>query len=142
MISGIPPSEFKESEIEKLVKNMLKSRALFGKSLNHIAGKRTVWMPYYRIRMEYWRSMESSKGKIGKRVPAETALNAMFCGCVNTESEFLMIFRPNYLKREAVPIAPAVDEVVGPASRVDFGRVLSSLVKKLNEGSKNMGLMS
>jgi hypothetical protein len=133
LISGIPPSESKESEIEKLVEGMLKRKALFGKTLKYIAGRRTMWMPYYRIRMQYWRSEERSKGKICEGVPTETALNAMFCGCVNGESELLMIFRPNYLRYETVPVTPAGDEVVGPASKIDFGAVLSGLVKKQDE---------
>lgn len=133
MISGIVPYGFKEIEIEKVVEGMLKRRALFGKSVKYVAGKRVVWMPYYRIRMEYWRSREGSEGKVGEGVPAETALNAMFCGCVNSESELLMIFRPNYLRYEARLVTPADGEVVGPASEVDLGGVLSGLVKKQNE---------
>lgn len=133
MIPGISPSEFRESEIEKLAEDMLKRKTLFGKPLKYIAGKRTVWMPYYRIRMEYWRSKEGSKGKIGGKVPAETALNAMFCGCANSESELLMIFRPNYLRHEVVPVTPVGDEVVGPVFKVDLEGVISGLVKKQNE---------
>jgi hypothetical protein len=133
LISGIPPSKFTETEIGKLVEGMLKRKTRFGKPLEYVAGKGTVWMPYYRIRMEYWRSREEPIGKTGEKVPAETALNAMFCGCVNGESELLKIFRPNYLRYEAVTIVPAADEFVGPASRVDFEGILSGLVKKLNE---------
>ena len=133
LMSGIPPSKFKETEIGKLVEGMLERKTLFGKPLEYVAGKGTVWMPYYRIRMKYWRSREEPIGKTGEKVPAETALNAMFCGCVNGESELLMIFRPNYLRHEAATIVPAADEVVGPASTVDFKGILSSLVKKLNE---------
>jgi len=133
LISGIPPSEFKEAEIKKLVEDMLKRKTLFAKPLEYIAGRGAMWMPYYRIRMEYWRSGKEPRGKTGERLLAETALNAMFCGRVSSESELLMIFRPNYLRHEAVSIAPAGDEVVGPASGVDFQRVLAGLVKKLNE---------
>jgi hypothetical protein len=133
LISGIPPSEFREAEIERLVEDMFERKTLFAKPLEYVAGKGTLWMPYHRIRMEYWRIREESKGKIGGRALAETALNAMFCGCVNSESELLMIFRPNYLKHEAVRIAPVAGEVVGQASGVDFDAVLSGLVKKLNE---------
>lgn len=133
MISGIHQSEFKEAEIERLVEGMLERRTLFGKPLEYIAGKRTVWMPYYRMRMEYWRSVDEPIERISERVLAETALNAMFCGCVSIESELLMIFRPNYLRYEAAPIVPATDEVVGSASIVDFERALLGLVRKLNE---------
>jgi hypothetical protein len=133
LISGIPPTKFKETEIGKLVESMLKRKTMFGKPLEYVAGKGTVWMPYYRIRMEYRRSREEPIWKNGEKVPAETALNAMFCGCVNGESELLMIFRPNYLRHEVVTIVPSADEVVGAASRVDFEEVLSGVVKKLNE---------
>ena len=133
LISGIAPSKFKEDEIGKLVEGMLERKTPFGKPLEYVAAKATVWMPYYKIRMEYWRSREEPIGKTDEKVPAETALNAMFCGCVNGESELLMIFRPNYLRHEAVTIVPSADEFVGPASRVDFEGILSGLVKKVNE---------
>jgi hypothetical protein len=133
LISGIPPSELKETEINKLVEGMLERKSLFGKSLEYVAGRRTVWMPYYRIRMEYLKSISEPIGRTGERVPVETALNAMFCGCVSSESELLMIFRPNYLRYEAVPIVPVADEVVGSACRADSEEILSGLVKKLNE---------
>lgn len=143
MISGIPPSKFKEDEIEKLVESMLERKTLFAKSLEYVAGKITLWMPYYRIRMEYWSSEEKIERKANEGVPAATALNAMFCGCVNSESELLMIFRPNYLRREAVTLVPAADEFVGPTSKVDFEGVLSSLVKKQNEAQEELvGLRS
>lgn len=111
---------------------MSKRKTFFAKPLEYVAGKGTLWMPYHRIRMKYWRSRDEPRRKIGERAHAETALNAMFCRCVNSESELLMIFRPNYLKHEAVPIAPAAGEAIGRVSAVDFDAVLSGLVKKLN----------
>jgi hypothetical protein len=133
LIRGIPRSKFREAEIEKLVEGMLERKTRFGKPLEHVAGKATLWMPYYKIRMEYWRFGKEPKGKTGEGVLAETALNAMFCGCVGGESELLMIFRPNYLRHEALSIAPAGGEAVGPVSRVDLEGVLSGLVNRLNE---------
>jgi hypothetical protein len=132
LIRGIPQSRFREAEIEKLVEGMLERKTRFGKPLGYVAGKATLWMPYYKIRMEYWRFGKEPKGKTGEGVLAETALNAMFCGCVGGESELLMIFRPNYLRHEAMSIALAGGEAVGPASRVDLDGVLSGLVNRLN----------
>jgi hypothetical protein len=133
LISGIAPSKFKENEIEKLVEGMLERKTLLGKPVEYVASKATVWMPYYEIWIEYWRSRNEAERKTGERMLADTALNAMFCGCVRSEIELLMIFRPNYLRHEAVSIVPSGDEIVGPTSKVDFNCVLSSLVNKLNE---------
>jgi hypothetical protein len=135
LIYGILSSEFKESEIPKLVEGILKREARLGKPLEYVAGKGTLWMPYYRIRMEYWHSGKEPAMKLGRKVPAETALNAMFCASVNDESELLMIFRPNYLRHETVALTPTTGEVVGSASEagVDFEGILSGLVKKKKE---------
>lgn len=141
MISGIAPSEFRETEIEKLVEGMLERKTLFGKPLEYVAGRGTLWMPYYKIRTGYWRSEGELKGRTGERVLAETALNAMFCGYAGSESELLMIFRPNYLRHEVVPIVPAAGEVVGSESRVDFKGVLSGLVKKLKEVQDELSVL-
>lgn len=133
MIDGIPPSGFKESDIRKLVEDTLKRKTPLGKPVEYVASKGTVWMPYYRIRMEYWHSDSESNEKLGEKKPAETALNAMFCGCVNNESELLMIFRPNYLRHKTVALSPSTNEVIGLASKVDFEGILSGLVKKKKE---------
>jgi len=132
LIRGIPQSRFREAEIEKLVEGMLERRTRFGKPTEYVAGRATLWMPYYRIRMEYWRLGEEPKGRAGEGVLAETALNAMFCGRVGGERELLMIFRPNYLRHELTSIVPADGEVVGSVSGVDLEGVLSGLVNRLN----------
>ena len=111
---------------------MLERETRFGKPLEYVAGRGTLWMPYYRIRMEYSRFGKEQKEKTSEGVPVETALNAMFCGCVGGESELLMIFRPNYLRHEVMSIAPADGDVVGSVSGVDLEGVLSGLVNRLN----------
>jgi hypothetical protein len=145
LIQGIPPSEFKEGEIRKLVEGMLERKTRLMKPLEHVVSKCNLWMPYYRIKMEYLPSGKEPTGKLGEKVPAETACNAMFYGCVNDESELLMIFRPNYLRHKAVSLTPVAGEVVGSASgaEVDLEGILSGLVKKGKEVDEKLsGLRS
>jgi len=103
------------------------------KPLEHIASKRTVWMPYHRIRFEYRRSEKDLIRKFGKTAQSETALNAMFCDCAKSESELFMLFRPNYLKYIITTHSPELDEIVGPAFPTNLDEVLSGFVKRLNE---------
>ncbi len=133
MICAIPPSEFREEEVQKLVDGMIERKGLSREPLENVIGRCLVWMPYHRIELEYKHSRVDQTTKLGETDRGETALNAMFCDCVEGESELLMLFRPNYLKYEAVTLSPKADDVVGQVCQVDLDRVLTMLVNRRNE---------
>jgi len=135
---GIPPSEYNEEEILKVVDEMVEKRGLRRKPVEFLSRRRVVWMPYYRIEFKYSRSQENLAEKSSETAPRQTALNAMFCGCAKDESEFLMLFRPNYLKHETMSFFPQKDEFVGLASCVDVERILSGLMQKMNEAQDEL----
>jgi len=129
----VPPSGFEEIEIQKLIHAMMKKKGPNSVSLEGIASKSVVWMPYYRIQFEYRRSQKDLIRKFGETAESETALNAMFCGCARSESELFMLFRPNYLKYNLLPRSPELDDIAGPAFPTNLDEVLSGFVKRLNE---------
>ena len=134
MIHAIPPSEFKEEEVQKLVDGMIERKGgLLREPLEYVASKNLVWMPYYRIELEYKRSRVDQTMKLEETARGETALNAMFCDCAESESELLMLFRPNYLKYDAVSHDPKADDAIGQVYQVDLDRVLTGLVNRRNE---------
>ena len=133
MISAIPPSEFKEEEVQKLVDRMIERKGLSGEPLERVVGRSRVWMPYYRVELVYKRSAADQTTKPAEIARGETALNAMFCDCAESEGEVLMLFRPNYLKYDAVSLDPKADDAVGQVCQVDLERVLSGLVNRRNE---------
>lgn len=132
LLSVIPPSKFRDEEIQKLIEKTTKKRG----HLKGITLKRMVWMPYHRIQFAYSRSREDLIRSYGETGQGETALNAMLCGCARSESDLAMLFRPNYLEYEMVTYSPQSDEIVGPAFDVDFDAVLSRVLKRLNEVRK------
>ncbi|NIO38402.1 hypothetical protein GTO27_11990 [Candidatus Bathyarchaeota archaeon] len=89
-------------------------------------------MPYYRIRYGYSRSGEGVR-KHNVAGQGETALNAMFCGSVESEEEIISLFRPNYLEHETVWTTPQSKEIVGSTAEVDFDGTLNGLLKHLNK---------
>jgi len=108
---------------------MIEKRGFLRKEfLEDVMSENMFWMPYHRIQFDYTHSEENSTQR-----HCETALNAMFCGCVKSEGELFMLFRPNYLKYEVMSRSPQSEEVVGPAFHLDFDRVLGGFVKRLNE---------
>jgi hypothetical protein len=129
----VPPSGFKEIEIQKLIHAMMKKKSPIRMPSECIASKSVVWMPYYRIQFEYRRSEKDLIRKFGETAESETALNAMFCGCTRSESELFMLFRPNYLKYSTMTRSPESDEIVGPTSSTNLDEILSGFVKRLNE---------
>jgi len=134
LLSVIPPSKFKKEHIQKLVHKMMKKRGLFRKKpLEDIIRKSMVWMPYYRIQFNYRRSEKDLIQMCGETGRSETALNAMFCGCVKSEKELFTLFRPNYLKHKIIRQSPQSEEIVGSTVYTDFEEVLKSSLKRLNE---------
>jgi len=134
LLSVIPPSKFKEEHIQKLVHKMMKKRGLFRKKpLEDIIRKSMVWMPYYRIQFSYRRSEKDLIQRYGEKGRSETALNAMFCGCVKSEKELFMLFRPNYFKYKKISHSPQSEEIVGSTAYTDFEGVLGDFLKHLNE---------
>jgi len=134
LLSVIPPSKFRDEEIQKLIETTTKKRGLFRKGfLKDITLEGMVWMPYHRIQYAYTRSREDLSRSYGETGRGETALNAMFCGCAGSESDLAMLFRPNYLKYEMIKYSPQSDEIVGPTFNVDLDGVLSRVLKRLNE---------
>jgi len=134
LLSVIPPSKFKEEHIQKLVHKMMKKRGLFRKKpLEDIICKSMVWMPYYTIQFSYRRSEKDLIQRYGEKGRSETALNAMFCGCVKSEKELFMLFRPNYFKYKKISHPPQSEEIVGSTAYTDFERVLGDFLKHLNE---------
>jgi hypothetical protein len=134
LLSVIPPSKFKEEHIQKLVHKMTKKRGLFRKKLlEDIIRKSMVWMPYYRIQFNYRRSEKDLIQMCGETGRSETALNAMFCGCVKSEKEFFTLFRPNYLKYKLMKRSSQAEEIVGSTVYADFEGVLGGFLKRLNE---------
>jgi hypothetical protein len=134
LLSVIPPAKFKEEHIQKLVHKMMKKRGLFRKKpLEDIIRKSMVWMPYYRIQFSYRRSEKDLIQRYGETGRSETALNAMFCGCVKSEKELFMLFRPNYLEYKITRHSPQSGEIVGSTVNINFERVLESFLKHLNE---------
>ncbi len=129
LLSVVPPSEFEGKDIQKIVHAMVEKRGFLRKKpLDDITHENMVWMPYHRIQFNYTRS----EGGLIQRY-GETALNAMFCGCVKSEREFFMLFRPNYLKYEIVSHSSRSEEIVGPVFYADFDGVLGGFVKRLIE---------
>jgi len=71
--------------------------------------------------------------RYGETGRSETALNAMFCGCVKSEKELFTLFRPNYLKHKIIRHSPQSEEIVGSTAYTDFEEVLGGFLKRLNE---------
>jgi hypothetical protein len=136
----VPPSSFKEMEIQKLIHQTMKRKpkCATNKPSEHIASKRLVWMPYYRIQFEYRRSDKELIRKVGEKAQSETAINAMFCGCTKSESELILFFRHNYFKYNRATLSPRFDEIVGSTFNIDFDAVLSGLLKRLNEAKNEL----
>ena len=102
------------------------------------ASKSLVWMPYYRVQFEFRRSEKELVQKSGETAQSETAINAMLCGCAQSEDEFFMLFRPNYLKYSMIPQSPQLGEVIGPSFHMDFNAFLSGFLKRLNEAKNEL----
>ncbi|UCC33040.1 MAG: hypothetical protein JSW53_04425 [Candidatus Bathyarchaeota archaeon] len=125
-LTAIPPSKFEAEHIKKLIQKKMKKRGrIRGKVLEDITRKGIIWMPYHRIQFNY-------SGKRNEIKQGETALNAMFCGAVRTNKEFLMLFRPNYLKYKTVSYSPRSEELVGPIAFTDFDSLFKRLLEHLN----------
>jgi len=130
----VPPSQFAEKDIQKFMRKTIGKSSLFRKkTLENVIGKNMVWMPYHKIQFDYKRSQRDSIQRYGETGQGETAFNAMFCGCVKSERELFVLFRPNYLKHEVTRHSPQSGEIVGPTSNADFDGVLGGLLKRLNE---------
>ncbi|NIR87040.1 hypothetical protein GWO13_05485 [Candidatus Bathyarchaeota archaeon] len=113
---------------------MMEKRGFLRKKLlEGVIGENMIWMPYHRIRFSYTRSKRDLIQRYGETGRGETALNAMFCGCVENERELFVLFRPNYLKYEIMKHSPESEEIVGPTFRIDFDGVFGSFLKRLNE---------
>jgi len=138
LLSVVLPSGFKETEIQKLIHAMMKKKGTIRTPSESVASKSVVWMPYYRIQFEYRRSEKDLIRKFGETAESETALNAMFCGCAQSESELFMLFRPNYLKYNTMTRSPESDEIVGPTSPTNFDGILSGFVKRLSEAEDEL----
>jgi len=103
-----------------------------------IASKSLVWMPYYKIQFEYRRSEKDLIQKFGETAQSETAINAMFCGCAQSEGELFMLFRPNYLKYKMITHFPQLDEIIGPTFNMNLEAVLTDFLRKLNEAKNEL----
>jgi len=136
----VPPSDFKGTEIQKLIHEMMKKKRTHAISMPSelIASKSLVWMPYHSIQFEYKRSEKDLIQKFGETAQSETTINAMFCGCAQSESELFMLFRPNYLKYKIITYSPRLDEIIGPTFHMDFDAVLSGFLKRLNEAKDEL----
>jgi hypothetical protein len=129
VLSVVPPSKFKEEHTQKLIHKMIEKRGFFRKKpLEDIIHKSMLWMPYYRIRYNYSLFEKEPIQKHG-----ETALNAMFCGCVKNEKELFMLFKPNYLKYKIISYSPQSEEIVGSTTSINFDRILRDFLQRLNE---------
>jgi len=130
----VPPSKFEAKDIQKIVRGMIKKRGFLRKKpLDDIISENMVWMPYHRIQFNYTRSERGIIQRYGETGRGETAFNAMFCGCVKSERELFMLFRPNYLKHKVIRHSPRSEEIVGPTFYADFNGVLGGFVKRLSE---------
>jgi len=135
----VPPSNFDEAEIQKLIhKEMKKHIRSIRISLERAASKSLVWMPYYRVRFEYKRSEKELAQRSDEIAQSETAINAMFCRCAQGEDELFMLFRPNYLRYNMVQQSPLSGEVIGPSFQLDFDAFLLRLLKQLNTAEKDL----
>jgi len=113
---------------------MIEKRGLFRKKpLEDIIRQNMVWMPYHRIRYECGYSEKNLFQRCSEIGLGETALNAMLCESVKSETELFMLFRPNYLKRKIINYFPQSEEIVGPTVYLNFQRTLGSLLKSLHE---------
>jgi len=129
LLSVIPPSKFKEEHTQKLIHRMIEKKGFFRKKpLEDIIRKTMLWMPYYRIQFNY---SHSEKDPIQKH--GETALNAMFCGCVKNEKELFILFKPNYLKYKKISYLPQPEEIVGSTTPTNFDKTFRDLLKRRNE---------
>lgn len=135
MLSAIPSSKFREEDIQKLLRKIIGKRGPFRRKLlvTTTTRENMVWMPYYRVQYDYTFSKKSSLERPREMGHGETALNAMFCGCVEQERELLTLFRPNYLRYKRVSHLPEPREIVGPVAHVDLQTVLTRFLKRLNE---------
>ena len=131
-MSVVPASDYKETEIQKLIHVIMKKSSV-SISQEYIMSTSIVWMPYCGITYEYKRSEKETVQRFGEISQSETAINAMFCECTRDENELIMLFRPNYLKYEMTTYSPKTGEIIGPAFDIDFEAVLSGFLKKLNE---------
>lgn len=132
-LSVIPLHKFEREYTEKLIQKMTKKRGVFRKTpLEDITCEAMVWMPYYRVQFNYTQSGKGSPQNYRRTGQAETALNAMLCGSVNSEREFSMLFRPNYLGLKTTSYHPQLEEIVGPIVQIDLDKVLNRLLKRLN----------
>ena len=134
MLSVVSPSKFEGRDVQKLIRKMMEKRGLFRKeALENVMRENMVWMPYHRIRFDYARSERGLIQRYGEIGRGETVLNAMFCGCVESERELFVLFRPNYLKCKVTRHSPQSGEIVGPTSCADFDGVFGGFLKRLNE---------
>ncbi len=135
LLSVIPPSSYNEAELQKLVSSEIRKAFTRseGPTLEGSASKILVWMPYYRVQFEYKRSEKELVQQFGETARSETAINAMFCGCVQSHDDSLLLFRPNYLKYGMIARSPLSGEVTGQAFHIDLDVFLLGFLKRLNE---------
>lgn len=135
LLSVVPPSSYNEAELQKLINSEIRKtfKRSESPSFEGIASKSLVWMPYYKVQFEYKRSDKELVQQFGDTVRSETAINAMFCGCAQSHDDFLLLFRPNYLKYSMIARPPLPGEVTGQAFHIDLDAFLSDFLKRLNE---------
>jgi len=129
LLSVVPRSRFEGKDVQKIVRKTMGKRGLFGKkpAKEHV-NQNVVWMPYHKILFDYTYSKRGSVTGHG-----ETALNATFCGCVESQRELFVLFRPNYLRHEVVNYSPGPEEVVAPTSYTNFNVLLGGFLKRRYE---------
>lgn len=133
MLRVVPPSNFEEKEIQKIMHMRAKKEKSAGTApLENISSRSIFWMPYYRIQFEYERSEENVINEFGKTAESETVINAMFCDCAQSENELLALFRPNYMKYKMIRYAPQLNEVIAPTCPADFDAILTGFLQRLN----------
>ncbi len=134
LISVVPRSMFEGKDVQKIVRKTAGKRSLFGKKfVEESIHQNVVWMPYHKILFDYTYAKSGSNAGHGEAGRGGTALNATFCGCVKSERELFVLFRPNYLRYEVVNYAPGLEEVVAPTFYTDFNVLLGGFLKKRYE---------
>ena len=131
LLSVIPPSSYTDAELQRLVNLEIRKAFTRSESLSFESIARyLVWMPYYKVQFEYRRSENELVQRFGETARSETAINAMFCGCAQSQDDFILLFRPNYLKHSTIGRSPLSEEVTGQAFHIDLDGFLSGFLKR------------
>lgn len=128
MIKVVKIPEIERMEIEKTInKNLVRKGLVRRRIIETVCSETMIWMPYYKIYYEFTEEENELLKDEEKTGSGKTALNAMFCSCVEEENGLLSLFRPDVHELELVDHIPS-NEVVGSIGTVDIHAIFDKLL--------------